>query len=200
MPENYATAPRYLYFSSPLGDDKLQMHKFTGYEAMSELFRYQIDLRAKNDVDVKFDQLIGKPISFGVNAGDMPARHLSGICIEVSQGGRGTELTEFTMVVVPKAWALTQSSDSRIFQQKSVPDILKVVITGFDVEYQFDQTYEKREYCVQYRETDWDFVCRLMEDEGMYYYFKFTVGSHKLVITDKARLTTEVADQPRLVA
>lgn len=195
MPDNYGTVPRFLYMSTPLGDDKLQLHQFTGYEAMSELFRYQIDFRAKNDVDVKFDQLIGKPISFGVNAGDMPARHFSGICIELSQGGRGTELTEYTMVVVPKAWALTQSSRSRIFQQKSIPDILRAVITGFDVEYQFDQTYEKREYCVQYRETDWDFVCRLLEDEGMYFYFKFTVGSHKLVVTDKARLTTEVADQ-----
>ena len=195
MADNYGTTPRFLYFSTPLGDDKLQLNQFAGYEAMSELFRYQLEFQAKNDVDVKFDQLIGKDVSFGVNAGDMPARHLSGVCIELSQGSRGTELTDYSMVVVARAWTLTQKVRSRIFQQKNVPDILKAVIVGIDVEYQFDETYEKREYCVQYQESDWDFVCRVLEDEGMYYYFKFTTGTHKLIVTDKKRLTIEVADQ-----
>jgi type VI secretion system secreted protein VgrG len=196
--ETYKSLDRFLYFATALGADKLQLMEISGYEAMSELFRFQLEFNAKNTVDVKFEQLIGKDVSFGVNAGDYPARHFSGVCVEVSQGSRGTELTEYSMVVVPRMWMLTQTTRSRIFQQINIPDILKKVLTGIDAEYQFEATYEKREYCVQYRETDFDFASRLMEEEGMYYYFKFTEGSHKLVVTDKARLTTEVADFPTL--
>jgi type VI secretion system secreted protein VgrG len=192
--ETYGSVERFLYFATPLGADKLQLMQFTGFEAMSELYRFQLDFNAKNDVDVKFDQLIGKEISFGVNAGDFPKRDFAGICIEASQGSRGKELTEYTMTVVPKAWKLTQKFRSRIFQQKKVPDILQAVITDVDVEYQFEGTYEKREYCVQYQESDWDFACRLMEEEGMYFYFKFDVASAKLIVTDKKRLTTDVSD------
>ncbi|MBS1831101.1 MAG: type VI secretion system tip protein VgrG, partial [Acidobacteria bacterium] len=200
--EQYQTTPRFLYLKTPLGADKLLLKTFSGYEAMSELYRYQLEVQAKNDVDVQFDKLIGQDIVFGLNASpdaaNKPARPFSGLCIEVSQGTRGTELTEYSLVVVPRVWTLTQQSRSRIFQQKTIPDILRAVLEGVDVEYQIDGTYKEREYCVQYRESDFDFASRLMEEEGIYYYFKFTPGAQKLIVTDKERLTTDVNDFPTI--
>jgi type VI secretion system secreted protein VgrG len=199
MPETYATFDRFLYFATPLGEDKLALKQFAGFEGISEIYRFQLDFQAKNDVDVKFDQLIGKEVSFGVVGRDFPALHRAGIVIECSQGNRGTELTDYGLVVVPKLWTLTQKVRSRIFQQKNIPDILRAVLTGIDAEYQFEGTYNPREFVVQYRESDYDFACRLMEEEGMYYYFKFNdKGNHKLVVTDLARLTTDVPDKPQI--
>ena len=77
--------------------------------------------------------------------------------------------------MVPLAWTLTKKAQSRIFQQLSVPDILKQVLTGIDMANQLQGTYLPRDYCVQYRETDFNFASRLMEEEGIYYFFKHTV-------------------------
>ena len=86
--------------------------------------------------------------------------------------------------MVPKFWLLSQQRRSRIFQQKNVPDILKEVLTGFDTKVILNGTYEPRNYCVQYRETDMDFATRLMEEEGIFYYFEHASGKHTLVLGD----------------
>src|SRR5262249_4063551 len=78
----------------------------------------------------------------------------------------------------------TRRAQSRIFQRMSVADILKKVLEGLDVSYEIQGNFEKRDYCVQYRETDFNFACRLMEEEGIYYYFKHANGSHKLVLAN----------------
>src|SRR5437588_127803 len=82
------------------------------------------------------------------------------------------------------AWLLTKRAQSRIFQHQSVPDILKKVLTGVDVAYEIQGTFEPRDYCVQYRETDFHFASRLMEEEGIYYFFKHTANGHKMVLAN----------------
>jgi type VI secretion system secreted protein VgrG len=94
--------------------------------------------------------------------------------MSLTQGGRDQTMTRYSMTVVPKFWLLTQCFQSRIFQQISVPDILRKVLTGLDVEYLIQGTFEPRDYCVQYPESDFHFAARLMEEEGIYYFFKFT--------------------------
>jgi hypothetical protein len=85
--------------------------------------------------------------------------------------------------VAPKVWTLTQISRSRIFQNKTVPQILDEVLEGFDVDNEIQTDgFEPRNYCVQYRESDWDFISRLMEEEGIYYYFEHTKDNHRLIL------------------
>ena len=86
--------------------------------------------------------------------------------------------------MVPEFWKLTKKAQSRIFQHKSVPDILKKVLEGLDVTYEIQGTFHPRDFCVQYRETDFNFASRLMEEEGIYYFFKHTSDGHKMVVAN----------------
>jgi type VI secretion system secreted protein VgrG len=123
---------------------------------------------------------------------DSEWRYVDGICAVFSQGERNDRFTKFSAEVVPKAWLLTQQSQSRIFQQKSVPDILKAVLTGIDCDWKLQGHYEPREYCVQYREADFDFASRLMEEEGIFYFFDHSESGHKMVVADTPQGHDEV--------
>ena len=79
--------------------------------------------------------------------------------------------------LVPRLWLLTKNFQSRIFQHMSIPDILKQVLADLDVSFQIQGTFQPREYCVQYRESDFQFASRLMEEEGIYYYWCFAKWS-----------------------
>jgi type VI secretion system secreted protein VgrG len=111
-------------------------------------------------------------------------RYFNGLVKRFSQGGRDETFLHFRAEIVPKLWLLTRKFRSRIFQQVSVPDVLRQVLAGLDVSYELSATYYPRDYCVQYRETDFDFASRLMEEEGIYYFFKHSNGSHEMVVTD----------------
>ena len=98
--------------------------------------------------------------------------------------------------LVPAFWLLTQTTDRRIFQQMTVPDILKQVLAGLDVAYELQGTYQPRDYCVQYRETDFDFASRLMEEEGIYYFFTHSAGGHQMVVADNPAGHPDVSAGP----
>jgi type VI secretion system secreted protein VgrG len=183
----YQEGNRYLYLDTPLGDSQLLLQNFSGSEGINELFDFHLELLAENATNVDFDKLIGQKVSFGVLGADSRsiARDFNGIVVELSQGLRDQEFTVYHMRVVPDLWKLTKKFQSRIFQHITVPDILKQVLAGLDVSLTDIQgTFEQREYCTQYRETDFDFLSRMLEEEGIYYYFKFARGSHKLVLAN----------------
>ena len=182
----FLEANRYLYLTTPLGDDKLLLRGFEGDEALSRLFSFQLDLLAENTTTVDFDKLIGQKVSFGVQGADpgQTPRHFHGIVVEMVQGGRDQRLTSYYMTVAPEIWKLSCKYRSRIFQHIKIPDLLKQLFTGFDAAYEIQGTFEEREYVVQYQESDLDFASRLMEEEGIYYFFKFTRGAHKLVLAN----------------
>ena len=113
-------------------------------------------------------------------------RYFNGICTSLAQGMRGIDHTPFQMEVSPHLWLLTLRSRSRIFQNLTVPEILKQVLDIPDVVYELEGTFHPRTYCVQYRETDFQFASRLMEDEGIYYYFNHKASSHQMVVSNKA--------------
>ena len=94
---------------------------------------------------------------------------------------------------MPKVWLLTKNFRSRIFQQKTVPEILEEVFDKQDISMEVQGTFEPRDYCVQYRESDFDFASRLMEEEGIYYYFKHTEDAHKMVIANTPQSHVAVA-------
>ena len=182
----YKQADRPLQLTSPLGPDKLFLRGFTGREGISELYRFDLDLMAENTLDVQFDQVLGKHFTIKLKLAQ-GERQFDGICMRFAQGERDPSRTTFTAYraeIVPQFWLLTRKAQSRIFQNLSVPDILKKVLTGLDVDYQIKGTFEPRNFCVQYRESDFNFASRLMEEEGIFYFFKHSDGSHKMVVAN----------------
>src|SRR5205823_5424627 len=169
---------------TPLGADALLLVGFSGREAVSQLFSFQLDLVAENGTEVSFDKLLGQKIGVRLEVSGSNSRYFHGICSSFSQGGRDATFTAYRMEVVPQLWLLTRRAQSRIFQHLSVPDILKKVLQGLDVTFELQGTYQPRDYCVQYRETAFNFASRLMEEEGIDYYFKHAEGGHTLVLAD----------------
>lgn len=179
---------------TPVGKDKLLLVGLSGSESISRLFRFQLDLKAenKNAKDIAFDKLLGQKVSVQLLQADGKPRYFSGICSRFSQGDRDETFADFRMEIVPQFWLLTHCAQSRIFQQKSVPDILKEALQGLDVTYELQGTFDKRDYCVQYRETDFNFVSRLMEEEGIYYFFKHSADGHKMVVANTPQSHTDM--------
>src|SRR5262252_2734558 len=168
---DYSQAGRPLTIDTPLGKDKVLIRGFNGHEAVSQLFRFELDLIAKNVTDVAFDKLLGQKVTVHLEQRDKSKRHFNGVCIRVSQGGQDEsdqddKFTAYRMELVPELWRYTRKAQSRIFQQKTVPDILKEVLAEISPTVELPGDHFKRDYCVQYRETDFNFVSRLMEEEG----------------------------------
>lgn len=184
---NYTQANRPMAVTTPLGKDVLLLVGLSGQEAISRLFSFQLDMIAENDKNVAFDKLLGQKISVRLNLPDDKERYISGLCKQVSQGEQGVEFTSYRMEIVPELWKLTKKAQSRIFQQKSVPDILKKVLEGLDVTYEIQGNFHPRDFCVQYRETDFNFASRLMEEEGIFYFFKHNSSGHQMVVANTAQ-------------
>ena len=115
--------------------------------------------------------------------GDKP-RYFNGIVSRFTQMGMESRFEAYRAEIVPQLWLLSRTFQSRIFQNLSVPDILKKVLEGIEAEWALTGTYQPRDYCVQYRETDLNFAARLMEEEGIHYFFKHADKQHTMVIAD----------------
>jgi len=187
---------RVLKINTPLGPDVLLLAGLSGQEAISSLFQFHLDLLAENRRQINFDDLLGKKVSIELMLPDERARYFNGYLNSFSQGARDQRFTRYRAEMVPQFWFLTRIAQSRIFQHISVPDILKKVLQGVDVAFELQGTYQPRDYCVQYRESDFNFASRLMEEEGIYYFFKHTADSHKMVIADTPQSHTDLGKIP----
>jgi len=193
---SYLQKHRPLQVSTPIGEETLLVTGFRGTEELSRLFSFELDLIAENSAAIDFSRLVGNDVTLRIATpakGDaIEWRYISGICARFSQGNRNEEFTAYYAEVVPKVWLLTHRAQSRIFQQKSVPDILKEVLQGFACDFQLRGQYDPREYCVQYRETDFDFASRLMEST------KLTMNSLTAGSTPNSALSLSKAGKKRL--
>lgn len=165
-----------------LGTDALLITGFRGREAISQLFSFELDLLADKAID--FSQLLGQKATVALRLGDDSERHFNGIVRRLSQGDADNELTSYRAELVPQFWGWTKKVRCRVFQQLTVAEILRQVLVGLDVSFQLTQGYPRREYCVQYGESDFAFANRLMEDEGIHFYFRHSLDRHELVISD----------------
>jgi type VI secretion system secreted protein VgrG len=177
-------ANRPLKVTTPLGRDVLLLVEFTGSEAVSDLFTFQLGLIAENAKKIAFEKLIGQNITVQLGLPGGKERYFNGIINRFTQEGRDQFFTRYRAELVPQFWLWTRIVQSRIFQHLSIPDILKKVLTGLHVVYEIRGNYHPRDYCVQYRESDFDFANRLMEEEGIYYFFNHKDGVHEMVVTD----------------
>ena len=175
---------RVIQITTPLGKDVLLLQGFSGQEAISSLFQFNLDLLAENRQNVTFDALLGQKVAIQVMLPDNQKRYFHGIVSSFSQGGRDHLFTRYRAEMVPQFWLLTHKVQSRIFQNMTVPDILKKVLDGLEIVWEIQGTFQPRDYCTQYRESDFQFASRLMEEEGIYYFFKHSESSHKMVIAN----------------
>ncbi|MDX2023564.1 MAG: type VI secretion system tip protein TssI/VgrG [Deltaproteobacteria bacterium] len=171
---------------TPLGEDVLLLKSMTGHETLGRLFRYEVELLCEAG-QIDANKLIGEPLTVTVQLPDGSKRYFSGVVTSIAEAGGLGGYARFLAVVEPWLALLDLTNDCRIFQAKAVPEIMKQVFRdlGFsDFEERIYETYPEWEYMAQYRESAFAFVSRLMEQEGIYYYFKHSDGRHELVLAD----------------
>ncbi len=179
---------RFISIKTPLGE-ALALTAFSGREEMSRLFSYELELTS-TEPSIDATQIVGKNVTITVALSDSDKRYLNGhICRFVADYGEG-DVTTFRAEMVPWLWFLTQTADCRIFQDKTVPEMIEKIFqdlgfSDYDLS-EIKQSHDKHDYSVQYRETDFNFVSRLMEQEGIFCYFKHEDGKHTLMLADQA--------------
>lgn len=178
---------REIGFTCALGADVLLLRRMRATEGLSQLSEYQLDLYSER-ADLLIDDLLATPATVRVDLPRGGERYFSGLITRFALTGRQGRYTTYQATVRPWLWFLTRASDCRIFQERSVPDIIKAVFAAYtiaDVDTSgLSGSYQPLPYCVQYRETDFNFVSRLLESEGIYYYFRSSAGRHTMVLAD----------------
>jgi len=173
----------------PFEQVQLEFYKMSGTEGLSQLFKYELDVLCL-DNQLKLSDFLGKRLTVRLHLHDGGSRFLDGHVARFAFIGQQGRYAHYRISLRPWLWFLTKSKDCRIFQNKSPVDIIKSVFKDHISEEDFQDNlvlsdrYPAIEFCVQYRETDFDFVSRLLEHAGIYYYFKHEQGRHKLVLSD----------------
>jgi type VI secretion system secreted protein VgrG len=180
-------ANRDISVACALGPDVLLLRRMRGSEALSALSEYELELYSER-ADLRVDDLLATLVTVTVDLPRGGERHFNGFITRFALTGRQGRFLTYRATIRPWLWFLTRASDCRIFQDKSVLDIIKAVFAPYTIA-DFDTaglsaSYPPLPYCVQYRETDFNFVSRLMEREGIYYYFKSLAGRHTMVLAD----------------
>jgi len=192
MPYNRDHAKFAIQFNYP-GSENLQVKSISGKEKMSGLFKFEMELISQTG-DLDFKTVVGRKVTAKLivdddgELGDGGFRYFNGIITEFSYlGWESTDVYRYRAIMRPWFWMLTRTNDCRIFQNKTVPDIIKEVFklnNMVDYKQNLKGTYREWEYCVQYNESDFNFVSRLMEQEGIYYFFRHEDGKHTLTMVD----------------
>jgi type VI secretion system secreted protein VgrG len=183
---DYTQSGRPIRLDTPLGTDVLLLEEFTGAETVSQQFSYH--LRAvSTDGALDLTGILQQPVVVTLLQPDGDARFIHGIVSRAMHLDRNKGLTTYHLEIVPWMWFLSLITDCRIFEKKTVRQIIEQIFKdqGFqDYDFSLTGSYDPREYCVQYRETTLDFISRLMEEEGIFYFFEHSGEKHKLMIRD----------------
>ena len=183
MPDHTQAARRFRV-TTALGPDAVLLTAFQGTEALSQLFRFDLSLVAPVAAPADFAKVLGQPACIELDLPNGEVRHFHGIISRFSQGQRDDTFTHYRAELVPAAWLLTRRERSRIFQHLTAKEILTAVFAGLDVDFDLRERQAVRDYCTQYRESDFAFASRIMEEEGIFYYFTHDEGGHKLLLRD----------------
>lgn len=178
---------REIEVDTPLGKDVLLLNSFTGEESMSTPFIFRLEMLSGQE-DIEAGDIVGENINIFVNSSG-ERRCFNGFVRNFAyQGSKGRGMCAYQAEIVPWLWFLTRHVDCRVFQNMTVVEIVEQIFCdlGFN---DFStsgliETYDKLEYCVQYNESDYDFINRLLEQEGIYYYFTHEPGKHTLMLAD----------------
>ena len=169
---------------TPLGDE-LHFRELRGQENISQLFSLDVEMLSENEsIDPK--ALLGKNATIEIETQGGGRRFIDGIVTRFGMQGQDHRHYAYKARLSPWLWLATRKSDFRIFQNQTVPDIIEQVlgVYGHPLQKKLTRAYRSWDYCVQYNESDCDFVSRLMEHEGIYYFFEHASGQHTLVLCD----------------
>lgn len=177
-----------------LGKDTFLLTGFEGVEYISGLFEFQIEVLSEN-LEVDPNKIVGKTATVTIQ--NKQERKFNGFIKSFTFGEiKANNLREYRMVMVPWLWFLSQTNDHRIFQEKTTKDIVSQIFSdlGFS-DFDFRAAGGSvREYCVQHNESDLNFVSRLLEEEGIAYYFEHDDKKHQLILVDQKNAYEEVAE------
>jgi len=175
---------RRVTIQTPLGE-ALQFRQLRGHEALSELYALDIDLLS-TDKGLDPKALLGKNATVVVETDGGGRRYIDGLITRFGLQGQDHSLYSYKLMLRPWLWLATLRSDFRIFQFKTVPDIIQQVLGayGYDLKMKLTRGYRAWDYCVQYHESDHNFIARLCEHEGIYYYYQHAAGQHTVVFAD----------------
>ena len=196
----YTQDKRIIAIETPLGKDALLLASFAAHEGVSRLFRISAEFLSEN-ASIDFTKIIGQKVTISINLADGSKRYFSGHVSRFSQTGVDERFTHYHAEIVPWLWFLTRRADCRIFQNMTIPDIVTKVFKdrGFgDFKNSLQGDFEQREYCVQYRETDFNFVSRLMEQYGIFYFFEHEKDKHTLVMGNKTSVHKPCPSQSKI--
>ncbi|APR76628.1 VgrG protein [Minicystis rosea] len=169
----------------------LRVARFAGVEALCELFHLEITFASEEGV-LEIEDVLGRTACLTLIGKDGDDRYVHGVVSRFEEGDAGKKVTLYHATIVPNVWRLQHRHDCRIFQEMTAPEIVKKVlegarlVAGDDFRLALQGSYRTREYCVQYRESDWAFVCRLLEEEGIGWFFEHHADKHVLVLVDRA--------------
>ena len=180
---------------TPLGKDALILTRFVYKEALSQLFSLKAEVFA-NGQQVKPDELIGKEVTITLELGGKKQRHIHAVVadviaqgVRVSKDAAGAEYRDFNLLLVPGAWFMQHRINSRIFRAKNVLKIVEQIAAEhgvkIDIAAKVKSSYPAYDFKVQYEESDLNFIHRLLQQEGIFYYFDHTQSSHKIILADK---------------
>ncbi len=172
--------------TTPLGEDVLLLRRMTGSETLSRPFELTLSLYSERG-NLRFEDILGQSVTVRLDLLNGGQRYFNGLVSHFSQSPGDGRYAHYQATLRPWFWFLTRTADCRIYQNKTVPDIIREVFGRHEFaefEDSLSGSYRTWEYCVQYRETDFNFVSRLMEQEGIYYYFRHAEGRHTLVLCD----------------
>ena len=185
----YTQQKRLIAVKTPLGEDVLLLESFRAREQLSRLFSFELGLLSEQD-DIAPEDIVGKSVSVRLALSeDGAARHFHGFVRRFSGEALATRhLRRYRAEIVPWLWFLKRTNDCRIFQNQTVPQIIEDIFSDHGLA-DFDTggiqgDHPERVYCTQYRESDFDFVSRLMEEEGIFYYFRHEEDKHTMVLAD----------------
>ena len=181
-------------------NDMLLFHRMRGSEHLGQLFSFRVEILSQAAA-VDLRKLLGTMMTVNMEPdGGGSKRYFNGMVCAAEQAGYETindvRYASYVVTLVPKPWLLTRKIDCRIFTKSSVPDIIKTVMSeiGYsDLDQNLSVDYPKRDYCVQYRESYFSFISRLMEQEGIYYFFTHTSSKHTMVLADSSGAHVAVA-------
>jgi type VI secretion system secreted protein VgrG len=194
--------PDFLFEAGPYTTSDLGVVSLQGREALSELFHFRLEL-ALDDVEADFSGVVGKPGLITIDR-EEGKRFVSGIVSRFEQSCVPSQLTHYTAELVPKIWLLGHRYNSRIFQDMEVPKIIEKVLTDANIpsaefEFKLQKSYSKREYCVQYRESELAFILRLLEEEGIFFWFEHSEDKHVFTMGDSTSLFKPIEGDPKLL-
>jgi len=186
---------REISITTPLGPEELVFSSMTGFDEISQCFRFELEM-ASEDLEIKPEDLLGKPVTVKIGKGD-GVRFFNAYVTEFGLKEFRDGFAYYVAVLRPWLWFLSTTHDNRIFQGMSVVEIVEEVLNengNAKFEKRLQGSFDQREYCVQYGESNLDFVQRLLEHEGIFYFFEYADGEHTMILANANSKLETVSD------